>query len=227
MPRLAALLLLLLPLISCERARSVFVSDTEPLDTALTMVDTGLYRTDFDNRRGLIIFSANSIRMSVAYDTAMGGIVLAWKGPVDGLRRSMEGIAYYVRDVRKVWSVRRGGDTVAPTVRCLAISADPGVLVVDLALILPSGGSILVREYINHDDHYGDHALETEFHFTGIDSGTAVVLDVDGKPSVGPWPVLWSASVGNLEGEDGARAYVQEFDGVGQLKGTFMGSYDP
>jgi hypothetical protein len=42
----------------------------------------------------------------------------------------------------------------------------------------------------------------------------------------GAWPLLWSASVGRLEGEAGAERFVQEFDGVGQVKVTFEGSAD-
>lgn len=190
-------------------------------------MDTGLYRTDYGNRRGLLIFSAHSIRMSVAYDTAMGGVFLAWKGAVEGLRSGRAGVTYFLQDTGRVWSVRRGGDTVAPEVRCLGVSTEPGLLEVDLALILPGKDTILVREFLNHDDHYGDHALETEFRFSGIDSGTAVALRLDGVAAVGPWPVLWSASVGRLEGAPGREEYVQDANGVGQVKGTFTGSYDP
>lgn len=175
----------------------------------------------------MLIFSAHATRMTVGYDTSMGGVLLAWKGPVEGLRSGLSGVTYFLQEDRRVWSVRRGGDTLAPLVRCLGVSTEPGVLEVSLALILPGGDTILVREFLNHDDHYGDHALETEFRFTGLDSGTAVALRLDGKASVGPWPVLWSASVGRLEGAPGREEYVQDFDGVGQVKGTFTGSYDP
>lgn len=96
------------------------------------------------------------------------------------------------------------------------VSTEPGLLVVDLALILPGEDTNLVREFLNHDDHYGDHALETEFRFTGIDSGTAVALRLDGMAAVGPWPALCSARVGRLEGAPGREEYVQDADGVGQ-----------
>lgn len=153
-------------------------------------------------------------------------MILAWKGPATLLNRPLGGLAYYRQDSLRAWTVVRGGDTLSPMVRFRGVTGHAGALALRFHLVLSDGDSVVVQSYMNHDDHYGDHALETEFHFTGLDSGMAAILRLAGRRDVGPWPPIWSASVGRLDGPTGVERYVQEFDGVGQVKVTFEGSSD-
>lgn len=185
-------------------------------------LEPGLYRSDYEGRRGLRVFEAHPEHLSLAFDTALAAVYLAWKGPGDQLVKGVEGILYFRQSANPVWTVRRGGESLRPAVRFRSMALTGGSLEAVYDLALPDD-TIAVRQFFVHDDHYGDHALESGFQFTGIDSGSAVVLQLGGAEA-GQWPLLWSASSGRLEGEGGHEAYVQEFDGVGSFKVTFIGS---
>lgn len=207
-------------------------TETSSPSVNLTPLDSGLFRGDLDDRKGLLFFEAHPLHMSLAFDTSAGGVYLAWKGPVDritGGTGALKGILYHRQPATSLWRVVRGPDTLAPVLRFEGFAVAPGSLEVRFDLVLPDGDSIAVKEYLNHDDHYGDHALETEYHFEGLDSGMAVMVRLAGETldqGSGIWPPLWSSSAGRLEGAEGAETYIQEFDGVGQVKCTFTGSSD-
>lgn len=218
--RPAARALFLLPLLAfaaCHRA-----SDSEAPHFTLTPLDTGLYRADLEGRRGLLVFAAHAAHLSVAFDTAAGGVFLAWRGSVRRPDTGLAGRLFWRQDAGTVWTLRRGPDTLRPEVRFAGFASEPGSLAVNLLLVLPSD-TVRVRQVLVHDDHYGAHALESIFEFAGLGDGLSASLRV-GHPRAGPWPILWAVSGGRVEGPAGGETYVQEFDGSGSFKATFEGS---
>lgn len=213
-------MILFVLLAGCDRPGS---SGDSPF--ALTPLDTGLYRADLLGRRGLLVFAAHPARMSVAYDTAVGGVFLAWRGTVRRPDTGLAGRLYWRQDATPVWTLRRGADTLAPEVRFAGLAVEPGSLSVSFLLLLPGTvkDTVKVKQVLVHDDHYGAQALESIFEFTGLGDGLSASLRV-GHPRPGPWPVIWAESGGRVEGPAGAETYVQEFDGSGSFKATFEGS---
>jgi hypothetical protein len=188
--------------------------------------DSGLSRASAMAWGSFLVYEASPTHLSFAFDTADCGVFLAWKGPALLLKGSYDSVLYFGQEPRRFWRVVRGADTLEPKVRFRGVTGLNGALALRFHLVLPDGDSVVVQSYMNHDDHYGDHALETEFHFTGLDSGMAAILELGAGKRIGRWPLKWSGSVGRLEDAPGAERYVQEFDGVGQVKLTFEGSAD-
>lgn len=191
----------------------------------LAPLDTGLYRAIMDGRPGLRLFVAHPRHLLAAFDTATGGLYRLWRGPWDSTTTVLPDRVYYRQGAERLWSYVRAGDTLAPAIRYLGHVASTGTVEFRYRLEVPGVDTIAVRQWLLHDDHYGDHALETEFDFSGLDTAAALILRLGGE--AGKWPLLWAASVGRLEGPAGQETYVQEFDGVGQVKLTFTGSADP
>lgn len=192
-----------------------------------------LFRGSLDDHLRVVFFEASDTALSLAYDTALCGLLAAWKGPVLGAARNPEGTyapqgpVYQRQPAARLWTVRNGEDTLAAAVRWLGQGEDStGYVQFRYALILPSGDTIKVTEEPSWDNHYGDNALQRDYRFTGIPFGAIVSLRLGATP--GKWQELWSQSAdGEMAGTGLDRRLDMAADGVANVKVLWEGSAAP
>ena len=189
-----------------------------------------LYRGTLYGRPGVLFFEASPTVLTVAYDTAMCGLFIAWRGPALGTETNPDGTyeeqgPFYLFQLSKdLWTVRNGEDTLAAAVRFLGYDEDStGYVAFRYALLLPNGDSIKVAESPSLDDHYGDIALRRDFRFTGIPYGATVSVRLGGN--AGSWPELWEQSGGGrLTDLNGYARLEMTFDDLAVTKVRWQGS---
>jgi hypothetical protein len=78
-----------------------------------------VYTVAMEGRKDVLLFAASPRFLTVAYDTALCGALLAWKGPVQGDEYNADagfqpaGPVYFRQKAARLWTVRNGQDTLA------------------------------------------------------------------------------------------------------------------